>query len=162
MPGRSILLVWTAAAVLVACSVEPEAPPPPPAAAAPAEAAGELEGTSWRLVRIQSMDDREFVPDDGNRYTLSFESGGTVAVRADCNRGRGAWTREEPSGLTFGPLAMTRMACPPDSLDGRFLQDLAHVRSYVLHDGTLFLATMADGAILEFEPVDPAAGEPAG
>ena len=43
------------------------------------------------------------------------------------------------------------MACRPDSIDGRFNQDLAYVRSYVLKDDNLYLATMADGSILEFE-----------
>ena len=47
---------------------------------------------------------------------------------------------------------MTRRACPPGSIDGRFLKDLSFIRSYVIQDGDLFLATMADGAILRFVP----------
>jgi hypothetical protein len=48
---------------------------------------------------------------------------------------------------------MTRGTCPPGSLYDRFISDLDYVRSFVLEDGHLFLATMADGAILEFEPM---------
>jgi len=45
--------------------------------------------------------------------------------------------------------------CPPESLHDRFLSDLGYVRSFVMDGGHLFLATLADGAILEFEPVTP-------
>lgn len=78
-----------------------------------------------------------------------------MLVRADCNRGQGAWSFAEPSQLQFGPLATTRVLCPPGSLYDRFVGDLGYVRSFVMKDGHLFLATLADGAILEFEPISP-------
>lgn len=99
------------------------------------------------------MDDQVFTPDDPDRYTLTFATGGTLSVQADCNRGHGTWTREGASGLQFGPIALTRMACPPGSIEARFVADLGYVRSFVERDGHVFLATMADGAILEFEPI---------
>lgn len=115
-------------------------------------AANPLEGTGWQLVQIQSMDDQVFTPDLQEKYTLQFEAD-RVALRADCNRGTGEYTFTPPSGLEFGQLATTRALCPPDSLDQRYLSDLSFVRSFVLEDGNLFLATMADGAILEFAPL---------
>lgn len=114
--------------------------------------ASELAGTSWRLVKISSMDDSMAVPDDPSRYTLSFGADGSASIRADCNRGRGSWSSEGPSQLEFGPLAMTRAMCPPDSLFDKYVAQFEYVRSYVLADGHLFLATMADGSIIEFEP----------
>lgn len=130
----------------VACGAEP--------AAAPAgKDADPLAGTHWRLVRIQSMDGAEFIPAVRDHYRLGFEPGGALTVRADCNRGRGAWRHDPPAGLELGPLAMTRMSCPPGSLHDRFVRDLDAVRSFVRQDGNLFLATWADGAILEMEPV---------
>lgn len=45
---------------------------------------------------------------------------------------------------------LLKMFCGPDSLDARFVKELGFVRSYVLNDGKLFMATLADGAILEF------------
>jgi hypothetical protein len=45
--------------------------------------------------------------------------------------------------------------CPPESLSERYLAQFEWVRSYVMRDGHLFLATMADGAIIEFEPLPP-------
>jgi len=112
-----------------------------------------LGGTSWSLVEIASMDDSVHRPAEGARYELTFQLDGSVLVQADCNRGQGAWTTEPPSGLAFGPIATTRMACPPGSMDARFLSELGYVRSYTMSNGHLFLATMADGSILEFRPL---------
>ena len=55
--------------------------------------------------------------------------------------------------LQFGPLALTRAMCPPAPLNDRMAKDWMLVRSYMLKDGHLFLALMADGGIHEFEPI---------
>jgi para-nitrobenzyl esterase len=74
-------------------------------------------------------------------------------VLADCNRGKGSWASESDSQLQFGPIAATRAMCQPESLHDRYLSQFEWVRSYVMRDGHLFLATMADGSIIEFEPM---------
>lgn len=114
-----------------------------------------LTGTDWQLVQIMSMDDSVYTPDNPARYTLSFQPEGQLQVQADCNRGQGSWTFTPPSKLEFGPLALTRMLCPPQSLSDRLVGNFEYVRSFVIENGHLFLATMADGAILEFEPLMP-------
>jgi heat shock protein HslJ len=119
--------------------------------------ASELEATAWRLVNIASMDDTVYVPDDPARYTLELQPDGRASIRADCNRGTGTWTSEGASRLTFGAIAATRAMCTPGSLSDTYLAQFEWVRSYVLRDGHLFLATMADGSIIEFEPLPPAA-----
>jgi len=129
--------------------------PAPPAEAAKQEAgepASELAGTSWRLVKIMGMDDSVDEPEDRSLYTLEFGADGHAAMRADCNRGFGSWTSESPGQLQFGPVAGTRAMCPPESISDKYLAQFQWVRSYVLKDGHLFLATMADGSIIEFEP----------
>ena len=117
-------------------------------------AAAELAGTSWRLVKIMSMDDRVYAPGDRSKYTLELLSNGRTVIEADCNRGTGTWTSESPGQLQFGPIAATRALCPPGSLSERYLAQFEWVRSYVMEDGRLFLATKADGSIIEFEPVN--------
>jgi hypothetical protein len=92
------------------------------------------------------------VPDSPAKYTLEFKPDGTAQVVADCNRGAGSWTSASAGQLRFGPLALTRVQCPPGSLSERYLAQFEWVRSYVLEGGHLFLATMADGSIIEFEP----------
>ncbi len=116
------------------------------------EAVSALTGTSWRLVQIMGMDDSVAEPEDRSLYTLEFNADGQAAVRADCNRGMGSWTSESAGQLQFGPIATTRAMCPPGSISDKYLAQFEWVRSYVMKDGHLFLATMADGAIIEFEP----------
>jgi heat shock protein HslJ len=113
---------------------------------------GSLAGTSWRLVRIMAMDDSVYAPEDRALYTLALDAGGAMRLRADCNRGRGTWTSNAPGQLAFGAIASTRALCPRGSLHDRYLAQFEWVRSYMLRGGHLFLATMADGAIIEFEP----------
>jgi para-nitrobenzyl esterase len=116
----------------------------------------ELVGTSWRLVKIMGMDDSVSEPDDRSLYTLEFGEDGRAAMQADCNRGTGTWTSESPGTLQFGPVAATRAMCPPGSLSDAYLSQFEWARSYVMKTGHLFMATMADGSIIELEPA-PAA-----
>ena len=143
---------------------QPAATPPAAAdtagKAAESPPAGELAGTSWQLVNIQSMDDNTYTPDDPAAYTLDFLADGSMRVLADCNRGTGSWTSEAPGQLQFGDIAATQALCLPDSLHDRYMSQFKWVRSYVLKDGHLFLATMADGSIIEFAPAGAAAGDP--
>jgi heat shock protein HslJ len=110
-----------------------------------------IEG-SWQLVRFQGGDGSVLTPDDRTKYTLAFDAKGSVAVRVDCNRGRGTWKSSGANQLLFGPLALTRAMCPPGSLHDQIVKQWANIRSYVLKDGRLFLSLMADGGIYEFEP----------
>ena len=114
-----------------------------------------LAGTAWQLVKFQGSDGKTLTPDDPARYTVEFFADGSVAMRIDCNRGRGTWKSAGPSQLEFGPMAVTRVACPPGTLENRFGRDIGNVRSYVVRNQRLFLALMADGGIYEFEPRKP-------
>ena len=116
----------------------------------------DVSATGWALVQIQSMDDTVRTPEEGGRYLLLFGIDGSVAVEAGCNRASGGLAVFDPPRLEFTELAATSALCAPGSLSGRFLAELGWVRSYVYRDGNLYLATMADGSIMEFAPV-PAA-----
>ena len=100
------------------------------------------------------MDDSVVEPEDRSRYTLEFGTDGQASLLADCNRGTGSWTSGFGPQLRFGLIAATMAMCPPGSLADRYLAEFQWVRSYVMKDGHLFLATMADGSIIEFEPAD--------
>ena len=123
---------------------------PPPSTSPP------LVGTSWQLVRFQSSNDTALTPDDRAKYTIEFGPDGQLAARIDCNRGRGTWTSNGPSQLQFGPLALTRAACPPGSLHDHIVKQWGFIRSYVMRDSRLFLSLMADGGIYEFERITTA------
>ena len=111
-----------------------------------------LPGTSWQLVKFQGSDGTTLTPDDRARYTIEFGSDGRLSARIDCNRGQGTWSSNGPSQLEFGPLALTRAQCPPGSLHDQIVRQWGYVRSFVIRNGHLYLALMADGGIYEFEP----------
>lgn len=114
-----------------------------------------LEGTTWQLVRFEGGNDVVLMPGDPSRYTIEFGTDGRLTARIDCNRGRGAWKSTEPNLIELEPLALTRAQCPEGSLHDQIVKHWPYIRSYVLRDGHLFLALMADGGIYEFEPVRP-------
>jgi len=129
------------AAILLACSSTPPAATP----------TANLSGTSWRLVQFTGGDGAIRVPDDRSKYTIGFGANDVLNVRFDCNRGRGSWKSSAPGNLEFGPLGLTRMACPTGSLHDQMLRQWPNVRSYVIKNGRLYLSLMADGGIYEFE-----------
>lgn len=109
------------------------------------------------------MDDSQapLRPTDPARYTLDFAADGRLLLRLDCNIGRTTWRAapapgsgpERRSGsLGFGPIATTRVACPPGSIEPRLVAMLPYVRSFVIERGQLHLALQADGGILSWKP----------
>jgi uncharacterized lipoprotein YbaY/heat shock protein HslJ len=113
----------------------------------------ELPGTSWQFVKFQGGDGTTITPDDKSKYTISFGKDGRISARIDCNRGSGTWKSSGPNQLQIGPIALTRVICPPGSLHDRIARDLNVVRSYTIKDGHLFLSLMADGGFYEFETI---------
>jgi para-nitrobenzyl esterase len=112
---------------------------------------GGLEGTSWRLVQIASSNNTTRAAIDRSRYTIGFGAAGVLNVRFDCNRGRGSWKSTGLGNLTFGTIELTRAMCPVGSLHDELVRQWPYVRSYLLKDGRLYLALMADGGTIEFE-----------
>lgn len=100
-----------------------------------------LGGPEWV---VEDLAGRGIV--DRSRVTLAFHDDGRVTGRASCNSYSGTYTRDG-EGLTVGPVATTRMACPPALMEQEllFLEMLADVASgEVDAHGALVLRT-ADG-----------------
>jgi len=116
----------------------------------------ELVGTVWQWQRTVMSDDSVTEPNDPTRYTLEFLSDGRLAMQADCNRGNSAYTLDG-NQLTIEGGAMTMMACPPDSLDSVFLEQLGQVGSYLFSDGNLVLELQMDSGGMFFAPAAPEA-----
>jgi len=160
---KSIVVIFSSLA-LVACagsidtrSAPVEAEPESSSSSesvAPMGQESELAGTSWELLKIQSMDDNAWTPQNPSRYTLTFDPDGSAYMQLDCNRGRTSWESEQAGQLTFGLVASTNALCQDDGLSERYASQFEFVRSYVMRDGHLFLATFADGAIIEFQPAE--------
>jgi para-nitrobenzyl esterase len=111
-----------------------------------------LTGTSWQLVRYEDSNGTILKPKDPARYTITFQANGRLSARIDCNRGSGPWKTAGRSGLSLGPLALTRAKCPPGSLHDRIVKDWKYLRSYVVRKNHLFLLLMLDAGSYEFAP----------
>ena len=109
--------------------------------------------TSWQVVKFQGGDGSVVTPDDKTKYTVSFTNNGDLSVRFDCNRGRGTWILNGPSEVRFGPLAMTRVMCPPGSMHDHLVRQWPQVRSFSVRGGHLFLSLRADSGIYELERI---------
>ena len=83
------------------------------------------------------------------RYTLRFGDDSNAEIRFDCNVGGGRY-EIDGNRLSFGPLMSTRMACPPDSMDALFMEQLSHVSSYFVRDGSLYLELAQDSGTMRF------------
>lgn len=98
-----------------------------------------LVGTRWRLVSIIEGEAVRSVPDDVVS-TIEFTDQGRVDVQPGCNRGGGAY--ETTDGMiAFGPIALTRMACPgaPDEVEQAVVGLLSGEVAYEVDAGALTL-----------------------
>jgi heat shock protein HslJ len=120
-----------------------------PANAAPPEisvASNELVGRTWQWQRSELPGGRTVTAAAPERYTLAFQPGGRVLLRADCNRGSGSY-EVNGGAMKMGPAATTKMGCPPDSQDGEFLRQLAQVAGYGVNGDELALALREGGTM---------------
>lgn len=115
-------------------------------------AAGEtgLTGIVWQWTQLVDPLTKITV-DDPSRYTVEFLADGTVAVKADCNNGRGSYTTEG-SSISIEVLAMTRAQCPPDSKSDEFIANLNRAAIHFFEGENLYLDLPMDSGTLEFVP----------
>jgi heat shock protein HslJ len=143
----------------------PPAPTPSSPSSAPAQipdpvpVASSTTATSitqgvWGWQRTEMSDDTTIVPPDPNRYTISFQADGRLAIRADCNQGGGTYTLEG-SQLTVKPGPMTLIACGPMSQDAAFMRGLRDVATYVMDGENLVLNLKVDSGNMVFSPQPP-------
>jgi len=114
--------------------------------------AGGLIGGTWHMTREVHGNDPPVVPNDPSKYTLRFGDDGTLLLLADCNRGRSSYSADPPK-LHVGPGAITRMMCPPGSLDTIFLRDLSAAATFEINDGELHVTAKDGLTTLTFERV---------
>jgi len=158
--NRMPMILCTGAFALSACAAAPDAAPAPNAAPsyfpansvppAMTSATNEIVGPIWQWLRTQRAGEPGVAPDAPDRYTVAFQPGGRVDVRADCNRGSGSY-EVNGADMKLGPVALTKMACPPESKDSVFLRALAQTRTYAFGPEGLVL-TLGDGSVMRFRP----------
>ena len=107
-----------------------------------------LDGTSWQLT---SASIPVALAGDPARVTLKFTSG-RISASSGCNMGTGSYSLEG-NALATGPLAATRMACPPAlaAWEDAFFEFLAARPAASLEGDELVLVSA--GGSLRFRPV---------
>jgi lactoylglutathione lyase len=100
-------------------------------------------------------DGTEWVLAGGEGQTLVFEDG-RIAGFGGVNRYAGEYTLEGEE-LTLGPLAVTRMAGPPEAVESerRYLDALGRVARAAVEEGTLVLADGDGSELLRFAQSAP-------
>jgi heat shock protein HslJ len=110
-----------------------------------------LVGPTWQWVETLSMDGSVTSVPTPETFTITFNEDGTYNALADCNRVNGGYT-VDGSQLEIMPGMSTMAFCPNQELADQFTQELGGVASYLIEDGSLFLAIKFDSGIMEFRP----------
>ena len=102
---------------------------------------------SWRWVSIVTPVETIRPPTTG-QYTLVIADSTATGV-ADCNRltGRVTYTATQ---LSFGPLATTKMGCPPGGMGDRYLRFLDGAAGWFFRSDTLFVDLKVDSGTMRF------------
>ena len=112
-----------------------------------------LDGTSWTLRGFRNGDLFDAVPED-IEINLTFD-GDSISGSAGCNNFMGSFT-VDGDVLSFGPLAGTKMLCPPEVMqqEDLFLALMPSVETAeITFDGALVLVPTS-GLTLVFGPAE--------
>jgi heat shock protein HslJ len=148
-PKLATLLASLPLLFAVACAAPGEEPAQRRDTGAPAGPAGQ-----WRLEAFGGSGGPE-PPLDGTELTLDFTEPGRAGGSSGCNRFHGAY-EAGPGTLSFGNLASTRRACPPEILEQeqRFLGGITGTTAYSLEDDRLTLVVASGAVTLVFRRVE--------
>jgi len=100
----------------------------------------EITNRYWRLVRINNA---QVTASDRKRkepHLILVSIDSTVMGNGSCNNFRGTYEMTASDGLSFSPLAATKMACMGGmEIENQFLKALTDVSSYKVSGDSLFL-----------------------
>jgi heat shock protein HslJ len=116
----------------------------------PAAADAGLSGIALQWPGFTDTNGEVVTVDNPEDYLLTLLPDGTFNVVADCNVGGGAYTFNEDGTLQFGPIRITRMACPDGSRADDFLSFLEGVDNATVGDDGEVTLNAADGRSATF------------
>ena len=137
-----VTLAFLVVATLAGCS--PGATPDKATSTGPG---ADLAGTKWMWIATQTPVE-VIQPLDPGQYTIDFKADGTAQVLAACNRGHGAYAVAEGRRLTVGPLAVTKMMCPPGTLSDEFVKEIENSAGYFFRGDTLCVDQKMDSGTM--------------
>ena len=103
---------------------------------------------SWVLQSFEWSDGTVVPVPEPGQYTLELGADGNAHIRADCNACNSTYD-VTGSSLSFGLMACTLAACPPDSLERDYLQALGSASMFQVTGSSLVLAY--DGGVVKFQ-----------
>jgi heat shock protein HslJ len=107
----------------------------------------------WQWEETIYNNDDVVVPNSENAFIAQFDNQGQFASTTDCNNVMGSYVIEEPSSLSFGPLAATRKACLEETQEQVYTQMLADITQYMIdEEGRLVLLLQYDSGSMIFSP----------
>ena len=115
-----------------------------------ASSEADITGAVWQWSAMQETvpASQSVVPDPQN-YTITFNTDGTAAIKADCNQVTANY-KIDGSKITITLGASTLMACGDASQDTIYLASLSKVSSYAVENGQLQLMFPNDGGKMDF------------
>lgn len=118
-----------------------------------------IEGTVWTLTTVIDGESASSIPMDATS-TLTFVNGadgtdGTASVATGCNSGSATATIGDGT-ITFGPLALTKMACeqPLMDLEMSVLSVLSGDVTFEIEAGSLTITSSSGTAGLQYTALD--------
>jgi heat shock protein HslJ len=96
----------------------------------------------WRWIATVTPSSRT-VCTNPDVYTITFLPDSTARLLIDCNRGSGGYHIDGHS-IHIGPIASTRMMCPPGSMDTTFAAQLQRANAWHVEADTLQLDTVGE------------------
>lgn len=109
----------------------------------------------WQWQRTERGEGTTTVAQDSGKYTVTFASGGRLAIQADCKQVGGSYARQGQQ-LTLQVDPTTLVVCAPESQEPQFLQDLHAVSGHVFTGESLVLVLGPEGGRMIFSPMPPA------
>jgi len=127
---RTVQLLLGLCVVAVGCDNGPTSP-------------SDAIGETWTLISLQEAGSSTPVTvNDPSRYQVTFEDGGSLGVKSDCNT-CGASYALSGSTLTIAPLTCTKVFCGETSLDSKFSAALEKAQSLTVDDDEMTIRGVA-------------------
>jgi heat shock protein HslJ len=147
------LVLLAVTPLLAGCGSKPK--PPPPDLADPSLEMARVLDVLWEWEATVTPEEERMVSEP-SLYTIRFEPGNRMFIRADCNRGGANYELDgNERTISLTPGMMTRAACPPESKDFVFMNELNDVGRWRFEGGMLLLELRHAEAWMRFRPAPP-------
>lgn len=100
----------------------------------------DITNKNWQLVKVNDTQVTKNNQQRKEPHLILISTDNTVVGNGSCNSFRGTFLMTPNLGISFSPLAATKMACMENmDVENQFLKALAEVKSYQVSGDSLFL-----------------------